>query len=83
MLGLAQQINKISHPKGNFAHRQFSVLVATWPHLFVYYGGEQGGGGGIGPGIFLIISTTAGTWGIHHDLTTSPACMYLNRPHKG
>lgn len=47
MIGLAQQINKISHPKGNFAHRQFSVLVATWPHLFVYYGGEQGGGGGL------------------------------------
>lgn len=45
MIGLAQQINKISHPKGNFAHRQFSVLVATWPHLFVYYGGEQRGGG--------------------------------------
>lgn len=27
MIGLVQQINKISHPRGNFAHWQFSVLV--------------------------------------------------------
>lgn len=27
MIGLVQQINKISHPEGNFAHRQFSVLA--------------------------------------------------------
>lgn len=27
MIGLVQQINKISHPEGNFAHQQFSVLA--------------------------------------------------------
>lgn len=27
MIGLVQRINKISHPEGNFAHGQFSVLA--------------------------------------------------------
>lgn len=49
MIGLVQQINKISHPRGNFAHGQFSVLVGD-PHTSVcllrrWIGGDGRAGG--------------------------------------
>lgn len=48
MIGLLQRINKISHPKGNFAHRQFSVLVGdlhTSVCLLWWWMGRGGGSG--------------------------------------
>lgn len=49
MIGLVQQINKISHPRGNFAHGQFSVLVGdlhTSVCLLRWWMGEDGRAGG-------------------------------------
>lgn len=48
MIGLVQQINKISHPRGNFAHGQFSVLVGdlhTSVCLLRWWMVEDGEGG--------------------------------------
>lgn len=62
MIGLVQRINKISHSKGNFAHRQFSVLaheplasvcLLWWwigggvPGIFWSYQQQQGHGASI------------------------------------
>lgn len=81
-LDLSKIMNKIFHSQNNFAHRQFFVL-ASGSHLFVYYHGEWGRRGWSQRNLFLIISTTTtGTQGIHHDLTTFTACVYLNRSNK-
>lgn len=48
MIGLVQQINKIFHPRGNFAHGQFSVLVGdlhTSVCLLRWWMVEDGEGG--------------------------------------
>lgn len=48
MIGLIQQINKISHPEGNFVHGQFSGLVGRPAHICLSIMVVNGRTGGLG-----------------------------------